>query len=352
MAAHMQLTLRGAVEGAVTFVLNTTACPTAVENFRRLCLPNDSAGRKAVQEQAAPGVKLPASLIDSLITRVVKGSVVEFGTSGTGSLVAVDADNKLTGATFKDEFPSASWSHDQAGMLCMSNFGANANASKFYLTLAPVKELDGKHVVFGRVVAGLDVLERLGATKVNVRRGDAPLVKIAIAACAAVEFDGRFAESQRLRDRGGKERRTRGTLRGRDDDDDEDADAEASAGAAGAPGFFSSATPEASAATTAMKRRRGEQEQTVTGADGVKTTELGSVSITTKLGGVERLRFDKQQAMADHQDVISSNIKTIADAQKIKMKRKDAKKFKNTGVKASSAAKTMKRKTKSLAGRY
>lgn len=45
----------------------------------------------------------------------------------------------------------------------MANAGANTNGSQFFITLAPCTWLDGKHVVFGRVTQGLDVLRALEA---------------------------------------------------------------------------------------------------------------------------------------------------------------------------------------------
>jgi peptidylprolyl isomerase len=45
----------------------------------------------------------------------------------------------------------------------MANSGRNSNSSQFFFTLAPAPQCDGKHVVFGRVVEGLEVLRRIGA---------------------------------------------------------------------------------------------------------------------------------------------------------------------------------------------
>ena len=56
---------------------------------------------------------------------------------------------------FKDDRAGLALPHDGPGVLSMGNNGKNANTSQFFWTLAATPQLDGKHVVFGRVVAGM-----------------------------------------------------------------------------------------------------------------------------------------------------------------------------------------------------
>lgn len=82
------------------------------------------------------------------------------------------------GFTFADEF-TPTRRHDRAGVLSMANRGPNTNGGQFFITLAPTPWLDDRHSVFGEVVSGLDVVERIGSTPTS-KPGDRPLTPIAI----------------------------------------------------------------------------------------------------------------------------------------------------------------------------
>lgn len=72
----------------------------------------------------------------------------------------------LWGKNFEDEFVKE-LKHDRPYTLSMANAGKNTNGSQFFITTVPTPWLDGKHTVFGRVTAGLDVIHKIENTRVD-----------------------------------------------------------------------------------------------------------------------------------------------------------------------------------------
>merc|ERR1711871_1568347 len=68
----------------------------------------------------------------------------------------------IYGGKFEDEI-TRELKHTGAGILSMANSGPNTNGSQFFITLAPLPWLDGKHTIFGRVSSGMAVIQRMGA---------------------------------------------------------------------------------------------------------------------------------------------------------------------------------------------
>ena len=93
--------------------------------------------------------------------RVIEGFMIQGGDpTGTGS--------GGPGYKYPDEFVDT-LSHDSKGVLSMANAGPGTNGSQFFITLAPVNQLDGKHTVFGKIVKGQDVVDSIGKVETGPR---------------------------------------------------------------------------------------------------------------------------------------------------------------------------------------
>jgi peptidyl-prolyl cis-trans isomerase A (cyclophilin A) len=156
--AHFHTTL-----GDFTVELFETQAPKTVANFANLA----DGSKEWKHPKTGESHKKP--FYDGLVFhRIIEGFMIQGGDplgQGFGG----------PGYQFPDEF-HPDLRHDRAGILSMANAGPNSNGSQFFITLAPTPHLDRKHSVFGRVVEGLDVVEKIG--RVQTDRNDRPVTPV------------------------------------------------------------------------------------------------------------------------------------------------------------------------------
>ena len=109
----------------------------------------------------------------STFHRVIKGFMAQGGdyTDGTGY-----GGYSIYGETFPDE--AFVHKHRGRGILSMANSGKDTNGSQFFLTFVDTPHLDGKHVVFGKVIGGLEVLDAIEYNRTN--RSNKPYKEVKI----------------------------------------------------------------------------------------------------------------------------------------------------------------------------
>lgn len=169
----------------VVFRLYWDTAPLACQNFATLCVNGGNSLDISINPKKAKPAPIgesgkALSYRGSPIHRVVPGFVVQGGdfVMGNGS----GGESIYNGKKFKDERAGLMMKHDRKLLLSMGNSGKNSNSSQFFVTFGPAPQCDGKHVIFGEVVSGRDVIfemERFGSP------GGEPTVPIQITECGA-----------------------------------------------------------------------------------------------------------------------------------------------------------------------
>ncbi|TRY75446.1 hypothetical protein TCAL_08367 [Tigriopus californicus] len=166
------ITVDGEPVGRIVMELFANVVPKTAENFRALCT-----GEKGIEPESG----LPFHYRGTVFHRVINRFMLQGGdfTQGNGT-----GGKSIYGTKFEDE--NFLLKHEKAGLLSMANAGPNTNGSQFFITTVNCPHLNDKHVVFGRVLKGMGIVNEI---EVMETTEDRPKVEVKIADCGQFPAD-------------------------------------------------------------------------------------------------------------------------------------------------------------------
>jgi len=174
----LEVTLHNRVLGRIVLELFGDMVPKTVENFRCLCT-----GEKGISAVSGKPLHYKGSRFHKIIPgRIIQGGDITKG-DGTGgdSIYNQDGDGTFPSENFKLK-------HDRPALISMAHkrHEEGANCSQFFFTSKAEPKMDGKHVVFGRIIEGVDKVSKLESMGTP---GGAPLFEAVISDCGELESE-------------------------------------------------------------------------------------------------------------------------------------------------------------------
>eukprot|EP01104_Vermistella_antarctica_P017926 TRINITY_DN6486_c0_g1_i1.p2 TRINITY_DN6486_c0_g1~~TRINITY_DN6486_c0_g1_i1.p2 ORF type:complete len:282 (-),score=76.48 TRINITY_DN6486_c0_g1_i1:1299-2090(-) len=172
----LDINIGGKDAGRLVIRLYIKDVPKTAENFRQLCTgEHDGLSYKGIP-----------------FHRIIKGFMCQGGdiTTRNGK-----GGKSIYGKSFADE--NFMYTHSQAGVLSMANSGPNTNSSQFFITLDVAPHLDDKHVVFGNVVSGMNVVRQMEF--VTTSTNDKPITPVVIKECGMIHVANNKEEEDRMK---------------------------------------------------------------------------------------------------------------------------------------------------------
>eukprot|EP00750_Incisomonas_marina_P015010 INCI18052.1.p2 GENE.INCI18052.1~~INCI18052.1.p2 ORF type:complete len:289 (+),score=80.25 INCI18052.1:185-1051(+) len=177
------ISIGGQPIGRLVFKLFKSVVPRTAENFRCLCT-----GEKGIGRTTGKPLHYKGSIFHRIIPNFMcQGGDFERG-DGTGG-------ESIYGGRFADE--NFQVRHTAPGLLSMANAGPGTNGSQFFITLKHTPHLDGKHVVFGQVVQGMDVLMRMKSVETGSNDRPANLNSIVVTDCGELGVGGKKGKDKK-----------------------------------------------------------------------------------------------------------------------------------------------------------